>query len=66
MYGFYRIAAVSPELRVADVSFNTKEIIRCGEEARRAGACLTVFPELSLTGTTCGDLFYQPLLLDEA
>lgn len=66
MHGFYRIAAAVPELKVADPSFNTSEIIHCAKLAIKEGAMLTVFPELCITGYTCGDLFHQPLLLDSA
>ena len=66
MHGFYRIAAVCPAIKVADVSFNTQEIIRCGKLAEQEGASLALFPELCVTGYTCGDLFFQPLLLESA
>lgn len=64
--GFLRVAAVSPELRVADVPFNTSRIVQALEEAAGRGCRLALFPELSLTGCSCGDLFFQPLLLDAA
>ena len=63
MFGFYRIAAAVPKLRVADPAFNTQEILRCAEEACREGAEIAVFPELCISGYTCGDLFHQSLLL---
>ncbi len=66
MYGFYRIAVIVPELKVADVSFNTAEIIRCIKEAEKQGASAALFPELSITGASCGDLFFQKNLLDAA
>ena len=64
--GFIRVAAVTPALRVGDVSFNEKEIIENIRKATAKGAGIVVFPELCVTGYTCGDLFYQSVLLDEA
>ena len=63
-YGFVKVAAASPQLKVADVKFNTLKIEE--EIARQAenGTEILVFPELSLCGYTCGDLFLQPLLID--
>ena len=55
--GFIKAAAVTPKIRVADTRYNAKEIGRGIEEAVRRGAKLIVFPELCLTGYTCGDLF---------
>ena len=66
MFGFYRIAAAVPELKVADVEYNTNEIIRLSEEAARNGAALVLFPKLALTGATCGSLFTQKHLTDAA
>lgn len=65
-FGFVRAAAVSPNLRVADVTFNVNEIIVALRQAADAGAALALFPELSVTGYSCGDLFYQTLLLERA
>lgn len=66
MDSFVRVAAAIPEVRVADCAFNAREITRAILEADRKGARMIVFPELSLTGYTCGDLFLQKLLLDRA
>ncbi len=66
MFGFYRIAVCVPQLKVADVPFNTAEIIRCAAEAAEKGAGLILFPELSITGVTCADLFRQKRLTDAA
>ncbi|MBS1371427.1 MAG: NAD(+) synthase [Lentisphaeria bacterium] len=63
MFGFYRLAAAVPELRVADVDFNTEELRRCYGKAEAEGAAAVVFPELCVTGYTCGDLFFQERLL---
>lgn len=65
-HGFVKVAAVTPRLRVADVPYNTQEICKKMEEASRLGTKITVFPELSVTGYTCGDLFAQDLLLQAA
>ena len=66
MNGFYRVAAASPELKVADVSFNLNEMMRLYRDAAYQGAALVLFPELSLTGASCGDLFFQERLLKRA
>lgn len=65
-YGYLRIMACSPRVRVADVRFNCETITEAIEAADVARAALVVFPELSLTGYTCGDLFGQNLLIDKA
>ena len=64
--GFIKVAAATPKLRVADISFNTKEIIKMVREADQKGAKLIVFPELSVTAYTCGDLFFQESLIQQA
>ena len=66
MLGFYRIAAVSPRVVVADVAANLQEHLNAYRTAVENGASLVVFPELSLTGATCGDLFRQDVLLNAA
>ncbi len=66
LLGLVRVAAVSPALRVADVAFNVAAICDGLREARTQGCALALFPELSLTGYTCGDLFRQSLLLEAA
>ena len=65
-YGFIRGACVSPELVLADCDFNAKKIIEEAKAAAGNGAKIIVFPELSLTGYTCGDLFFQKSLLKSA
>ncbi|MDT8443175.1 MAG: NAD(+) synthase [Desulfuromonadales bacterium] len=62
--GMIRVAAVSPALKVADVAFNLAAIEAATLQAADQGAQLVVFPELSLTGYSCGDLFYQQSLLE--
>jgi len=66
MYGFYRIAAAVPKVKVADVKFNTEEILRLYDLAVRRQCAAVVFPELCITGYSCGDLFFQQTLLDSA
>lgn len=65
-YGFFRVACASPLVTVADCETNTTEIIKYCFKAHSDGAELIVFPELSITGYTCGDLFLQRTLLDNA
>ena len=64
--GFIKVAAVTPKIRVADPAYNARIICERMEEACGAGAKIIVFPELCITGYTCGDLFLQQLLLEEA
>jgi NAD+ synthase (glutamine-hydrolysing) len=64
--GYCRIAVASPELRVADVAFNSERIRQLVVQAEDQDVNLLLFPELCLTGYTCADLFFQPLLIDEA
>ena len=61
-HGFIRACAVSPALRVADCEFNAGNIIAEMEQAAAESCQLIVFPELGLTGYTCGDLFLQQSL----
>ena len=63
--GFIKVAAVTVDIRVADVWHNCKEICKRMKEAEKAGAKIIVFPELCLTGYTCSDLFTQDILLKE-
>lgn len=60
------MAAAVPEVKVADCAFNAGRIAGLMERAEEAGVQLVCFPELSLTGYTCGDLFYQQVLLAKA
>jgi NAD+ synthase (glutamine-hydrolysing) len=61
-YGFLRVAAATPMLRVADCPFNVERIVAMMSRAEIEGVALLVFPELSLTGYTCADLFQQTTL----
>ena len=64
--GFIKVAAVTPKIKVADPVYNGTQICQRMEEACARGAKIIVFPELCITGYTCGDLFMQQLLLEEA
>ena len=63
--GFIRVAAATPEIQVADCVYNREQIEKMLKEASDNQASVVVFPELCLTGYTCGDLFLQDLLLDQ-
>lgn len=65
-FGFMKIACGVPELRVADVEYNCRQIKQTIEMAADSGANLLLLPELSITGYTCADLFYQDTLLNAA
>ena len=64
--GFVKVAAVTPDIRVADVAYNTENICKSIEETTKQGAKVIVFPELCVTGYTCSDLFMQDILLKES
>ena len=63
-YGFVNVASAIPSVKLADVDYNVAEIERLVEEANEQQVDLLVFPELSLTGYSCQDLFRQATLLD--
>lgn len=65
-YGFIRVAAASPRVRVADVDYNVREACSVMDEAVTDGVSLLSFPELNVTGYTCADLFGQGLLVEKA
>lgn len=65
-YGFVRVAAVTPDLKVADVEYNAAEIKKNIDSIVKEKVKLAVFPELCLTGYTCSDLFLQKIMLDRA
>ena len=64
--GFIKVAAGTPNVQVADCEFNAAEIIKMVREMEAEGARVMVFPELCITAYTCGDLFWQENLLEEA
>ena len=65
-HGFVKVAAVTPDIKVADCNFNgdsiIKEMVYCADK----GVKIAVFPELVITGYTCGELFLQERLLSAA
>ena len=65
-YGFIRTAAATPRIQVADPEYNGEQIFQMIKEGADRKAKLMVFPELCLTGYTCGDLFMQETLLFRA
>lgn len=65
-HGFVKVAAATPDIRVADVDYNTSQIISLIDETLANGARVVVFPELCITGYTCSDLFTQEILLKKS
>lgn len=65
-FGFIRVAAATPRVKVADVNANVEEICRMAEIAENEQVSILAFPELSVTGYSCGDLFAQELLASRA
>lgn len=64
--GFLKVAVSTPDLKVADCQYNKEQLLKKTVEMDKKGVKLLVFPELSLTGYTCGDLFLQDTLLQGA
>ncbi|MCS6884242.1 MAG: NAD(+) synthase [Acidobacteriota bacterium] len=62
MYGFVRVAAAVPRVRVADVGYNVSQILELCRQAGDEGVQILAFPELCITGYTCADLFHQKQL----
>ena len=65
-FGFLKVAAAVPHVRVGDCDFNAERMAAMAEEAAQRGVEIVAFPELALTAYTCGDLLLQPALLDAA
>ena len=65
-FGFLKVAAAVPHVRVADCDYNTERMAAMAEEAARRGVEIVAFPELGVTAYTCGDLLLQQTLLDAA
>lgn len=65
-FGFVKVAAATPSVKVADCEHNTSEMIRLAQEASAKGVSAVVFPEAGITAYTCGDLFNQRLLIEGA
>lgn len=64
--GFIKVAAASPVIRVADCDYNAQRVIDCIRQADEKGVKVLVFPELTLTGVSCWDLFRHRVILDGA
>ncbi len=64
--GFVKVAAVTTDIRVADVAYNTEKICEAIDKTALERAKIVVFPELCITGYTCADLFLQDVLLNSA
>lgn len=65
-YGFIRVAAASPKVKVADCDYNVSEIKSMIDVAERENVQIICFPELSITSYTCADLFFQTALQQKA
>jgi NAD+ synthase (glutamine-hydrolysing) len=65
-YGFITVASAIPSVRVADVDYNIEQIEKLVAQADEKGVEIMVFPELSVTGYTCQDLFAQQSLVEGA
>jgi NAD+ synthase (glutamine-hydrolysing) len=65
-HGFLKVAAAIPEVKVADCEFNAERILAIIQSADCRGVEIICFPELAITSYTCGDLFFQELLLENA
>ena len=65
-YGFLRVAAATPHIVVANCKSNADNIIQLINDAEKTQVSLIIFPELSITGYTCGDLFLHRELQDAA
>ena len=64
MYEFYRVAACVPEVKPGDVDYNVSKILEKLEEAYELSPAVIAFPELSVTGYSCQDLFFQKPLIE--
>ena len=64
--GFVKIAAGTPNIRVADCMYNAEQIVALMKEAAAQGVKVLALPELCITAYTCADLFLQPVLLQGA
>lgn len=64
--GFVKVACITPDIKVADTVYNSDNIIKLIKRAAVNGIRLAVFPELCITGYTCGDLFLQQSLIESA
>ena len=65
-YGFVRVGAAVPLLKVADCTYNMEQTELLMQEAASRGVQMLCFPEMGITGYTCGDLFHQKILIEQA
>ncbi len=65
-YGYVRVGSAAPDIKVADCRYNADRMIECIKAADKNECDILVFPELSVTGYTCSDLFLQPALIESA
>jgi len=65
-HGFIKVAAAAPVIKVADADYNADRVIECINSAEERGVKLLVYPELTLTGCTCGDIITHQVVLDGA
>lgn len=63
---FIKVCTITPKLAVSDCHYNTQQILNCIQEASDAHAAIAVFPELCITGYSCGDLFFQSNLIEQS
>ncbi len=63
---FIKVCTITPKLAVSDCHYNTQQILSCIQEASDAHAAIAVFPELCITGYSCGDLFFQSNLIEQS
>jgi NAD+ synthase (glutamine-hydrolysing) len=64
-FGYVRVAAAVPKMKVGDINYNVSQIIEFAKKASSKGASVIVFPELAVTGYTMGDLFHQNIVLEK-
>ena len=62
-YGYIKVAAATPSVRVADCEYNSERIVAMMQQAAECGVRAVVFPELCVTASTCQDLFLQRTLI---
>lgn len=65
-FNYIRVAAATPKLKIGDIDYNIKELLKLAVKADDQNVQLLVFPELCITGYTLGDLFHQQLVLDKS
>ena len=65
-YGFIRVGSAIPKVKISNVEYNVEEIKKLIKQAEKNGVEITLFPELSLTSISCGDLFFITKLINDA